>query len=181
VVAAPELLEITSRFTDREVLDHLRTIADDERDTFLPESVRKLGGRGIVVRVIGQRFQLACVGRWPRSDSPRCAGTVEPAEGGSRIVARAGFSSFWLVVRLGTLGLFSLAIPPDARWIFSVVLFVAGLVIIDAMRHTGPWRAAMFDIVRAGAENRFTRAPHDRSTISESVRRVPSFGGTPTP
>jgi hypothetical protein len=181
VEVVPELLEITSRFTEREVLDHLRTIAEDEKGSFLPERVKKLGGKGALVRINGERFQLACVGRWTGSYNPRCAGTVQPFEGGSRIVARAGFSPVALVVRLGTLGLFSLAIPPAARWIFTVVLFVAGLVIVDAMRHTGPWRAAMFDIVRAAAENRLTRVGRDRSTISESVRRLPRFGGTQTP
>jgi hypothetical protein len=171
--ATPQRLEIVSRFSDQEVLRSLRAIAEDESGSLLPESVKKLGGKGVRMRIKGNRFAFGCVGPWRSPYNPRCAGSVVPSERGSRIVARAGFSPVGLAMRVMALGICAFAIPPDAHWIYAAVLFVCGWLIIDARRHTGPWRAAMFDIVKTVAEKHVMPVSRERSTISESSRRVP--------
>lgn len=171
--SAPERLEIVSHFSDDEVLRSLRAIAEDESGSLLPESVKKLGGNGVRMRINGRRFGFVCIGPWRSPYNPRCGGSVERIERGSRIVARAGFSPVGLAMRVMVLGVFAFAVPADARWIYAAILFVCGLLILDARRHVGPWRAAMFDIVKTAAEKNVIPVSRERSTISESSRRVP--------
>ena len=171
--SAPERLEIVSHFSDDEVLRSLRAIAADESGSLLPESVKKLGGKGIRMRINGRRFGFVCIGPWPSPYNPRCGGSVERIERGSRIVARAGFSPVGLAMRVMALGIFAFAVPPDARWIYAAILLVCGLIILDAKRHMGPWRAAMFDIVKVAADKHIIPITPERSTISESSRRAP--------
>ena len=148
-------IKIASQLQPSEVLQRLRSLGQELKESSLPDDLRMLGISGLQVSIEGNRYSIKWLGSISPLYNPACVGTVDITDDGSRISA-------WFRLRVKEIMLLAclIAIP------FALLVSGASIVVwigfgattavlaalISRQRGAGVLRTRLLEVLRVVAQ-----------------------------
>jgi hypothetical protein len=147
-------ITIDSQLTPTEVIENLRTVEGELRESGVPEDLRKFNVRNLALEVTELYFEMRWIGSISPFYNPVCHGSVDRTPTGSRIRIAFGLNrgdvSIMAILVLGVTLPF-LTGGSKLKWVFLAVMLVILAYGAFHNRSAEPMRARLIEIVSRAA------------------------------